>query len=148
MSHFFASGGQSIGASASASVLPMNIQGWFPLGLTDLISLLSKGLSKVFPTPQFKSINSLAFRGQELTPLHFSDQRVKPSSASGPNSVSFYWLEQHWAGGPCWGLLAILLISFLFTGCQVPPLEHESQLPCLSCSFQCPTLYLPHTGTQ
>ena len=38
------SGGQSIGASASTSVLPMNIQGWFPLGLTCLISLLSKGL--------------------------------------------------------------------------------------------------------
>ena len=38
----------SIGVSASASVLPMNIQGWFPLGLTDWISLLSKGLSRVF----------------------------------------------------------------------------------------------------
>ena len=43
-----ASGGQSIGASASTSVLPMNIQGWFPLGLTGLISLVSKGLSRVF----------------------------------------------------------------------------------------------------
>ena len=48
MSQFFASGGQSTGASASASVLPMNIQSWFPLGLTGLISLLSKGLSRVF----------------------------------------------------------------------------------------------------
>ena len=47
-SHLFASGGQSIGASASASVLPMNIQDWFPLGLTGLISLPSKGLSRVF----------------------------------------------------------------------------------------------------
>ena len=46
MSQFLASGGQSIGASAS--VLPMNIQGWFPLGLTGLISLMSKGLSRVF----------------------------------------------------------------------------------------------------
>ena len=45
---FFASGGQSIGVSASASVLPMNIQDWFPLVLTDLISLQSKGLSRVF----------------------------------------------------------------------------------------------------
>ena len=44
----FTSGDQSIGASASASVLPMNIQGWFPLVLTGLISLLSKGLSRVF----------------------------------------------------------------------------------------------------
>ena len=47
MSQFFASGGQSMGASASASVLPMNIQDWFPLGLTGLISLQSKGLSRV-----------------------------------------------------------------------------------------------------
>ena len=46
MSWLFASGGQSIGASASASVLPMNIQDWFPLGLPGLISLQSKGLSK------------------------------------------------------------------------------------------------------
>ena len=44
----FILGGQSIGASASASVLPMNIQGWFHLGLAGLISLLSKGLSRVF----------------------------------------------------------------------------------------------------
>ena len=48
MSRFFTSGGQSLGASTSASVLPVNIQGWFPLGLTGLISLLSKGLSRVF----------------------------------------------------------------------------------------------------
>ena len=47
-SQFFASGGQSIGASASASVLPMNIQDWFSLGLTGWISLQSKGLSRVF----------------------------------------------------------------------------------------------------
>ena len=48
MSQLFASGGQSIGTSASVSVLPMNTQGWFPLRLTGLISLLSKGLSRVF----------------------------------------------------------------------------------------------------
>ena len=48
MSQFFASGGQSIGASASASVLPMNIQDWFPLLLTGLISSQFKGLSRVF----------------------------------------------------------------------------------------------------
>ena len=47
VNQFFTSGGQSIGSSASASVLPMNIQDWFPLGLTGLISLLSKGLSRV-----------------------------------------------------------------------------------------------------
>ena len=48
MSHLFTSGGHSIGASAS--VLPMNIQGWFTLGLTRMISLQSKGLSRVFPS--------------------------------------------------------------------------------------------------
>ena len=44
-------GGQSIGASASLSVLPMNIQGWYPLGLTSWISLQSKGLLRVFSSP-------------------------------------------------------------------------------------------------
>ena len=48
VSQLFISGGQSTGASASASVLPMNIQGWFPLELTGLISLRSKGLLRVF----------------------------------------------------------------------------------------------------
>ena len=48
ISQLFASGGQSIEASTSASVLPKNIQGWFPFGLTGLISLQSKGLSRVF----------------------------------------------------------------------------------------------------
>ena len=48
MTCLFTSGGQNIGASASASVLPMNIQDWFPLELTGFISLQSKGLSRVF----------------------------------------------------------------------------------------------------
>ena len=56
----FVSGGQSTGTSTLASVFPRNIQGWFPLGLTGLISLLSKGLSRVSPAPQFKSTDSLA----------------------------------------------------------------------------------------
>ena len=53
ISPLFASGGQSIGASALATVL-MNIQGWFPFVLTGLISLLSKGLSRVFSTTIWK----------------------------------------------------------------------------------------------
>ena len=48
MIRLFASGGQNIGASALASVIPVNIQSWFPLGLTSLIALQSKGLSRVF----------------------------------------------------------------------------------------------------
>ena len=55
----FASGGQNTGASALASVLPMNIQGWFPLGLIGLMCLLAKGLSRVFSSTIIKSLNSL-----------------------------------------------------------------------------------------
>ena len=54
MSWLFISGGQSIGASASASVLPVTIQGWFPLGLTGLISLQSKALSRIFSSTPFQ----------------------------------------------------------------------------------------------
>ena len=59
MSQFFTAGGQSIGVSASTSVLPMNTQDWSPLGWTGWISLQFKGLSRVSPMPQFKRINSL-----------------------------------------------------------------------------------------
>ena len=61
MSQFLTSGGQSIGASASASVLPVNIQDWFPLRLTDLISLQPKGLSRVLSNTTVESINSSVF---------------------------------------------------------------------------------------
>ena len=67
MSQFFTSGGQSIGVSASASVLPLNIQHWFPLGLTGWISLQFKGLSRVFSNTtvqkhQFFSTQSVFLR--------------------------------------------------------------------------------------
>ena len=73
MSQFFASGGQSIRVSASASVLPMNIQDWFPLGWTGWISLQSKGLSRVFSNTAVQSINSLALNflsSPTLTSIH------------------------------------------------------------------------------
>ena len=72
VSQFFPSGGQSIGVSASVSVLPMNIQDWFPLGLIHLIC--SPGdFQESSPTPQFKSINYLALSllyGPTLTSTH------------------------------------------------------------------------------
>ena len=77
MSHLFASGGQTIGVSASTSVLPMNTQDGSPLGWTGWISLQSKDIQPVqhswecFPTPQFKSINSLA-----LIFLHSSNSHI------------------------------------------------------------------------
>ena len=58
MSQLFASGGQTIGASALTSVPPMNTQDWSPSEWTGWISLQSKGLARVSPTPQFQSINS------------------------------------------------------------------------------------------
>ena len=72
ISQFFASGGQSIGASASASVLPVNIQGWFPLRLTGLISLQSKGLSRDFNTTVKNIISSVLslLYGPTLTSIH------------------------------------------------------------------------------
>ena len=69
MSQLFASGGLSIGVSASASVLPMNIQDWSPLGWTGWISLQSKGLSRVFSNTTVQKLNHhrLALTGEVLT---------------------------------------------------------------------------------
>ena len=64
MSQPFTSGAQSIGASASASVLPMNIQDWFPLELTGLISLQFKGLSRVFSST---TVQKHQFFGAQLS---------------------------------------------------------------------------------
>ena len=64
MRRLFASGGQSLGVSASASVLPINSQGWFPLGLTGLISLLSKGLSRVFSSTTVRKHQFFCTYGQ------------------------------------------------------------------------------------
>ena len=71
VNQFFASGGQSIGASAS--ILPINIQGWFPLGLTGLISLQSKDSQESPPVPELKNMNSSVFSlvcGPTLTSIH------------------------------------------------------------------------------
>ena len=62
MSQFFASGGQSIRAAASAPVLPMNIQGWFTLGLTGLIFLQCKGLSRVFSSTTIQKHQFFSFQ--------------------------------------------------------------------------------------
>ena len=73
LSQFFTLGGQSIGISASISVLPMKIQEWFPLGWTLWIPLLSKELSRVFSNTTCQSINSSAFiflHNPTLTSIH------------------------------------------------------------------------------
>ena len=74
MSLFFPSGGKCIGVSSSASVFPMNIQDWFPLGWTGLISLQLNS-QETSPTPQFKNINSLVLSflySPTLTSIHDS----------------------------------------------------------------------------
>ena len=73
MSQFFESGSQTIGASASASIFPMNIQDWFPLGLTGLISLQPKGLSKVFSNTTVQKhqfFGAQPLYGPTLTSIH------------------------------------------------------------------------------
>ena len=73
MNQFFTSGGQNIGISASASVLPMNIQDWFPLGWLVGSPCSPKDSQESSPTPQFKSINSSVLRflySPTLTSIH------------------------------------------------------------------------------
>ena len=73
MSKLFRLSGQSIGASASASVLPVSIQGWFSLGLTSLICLQARDSQEFSPTPQLKSINASALSllyGSAFTSVH------------------------------------------------------------------------------
>ena len=84
MSHFFTSGGQSIGISASASVLPMNIQDWFPLGWTGCISLQSKGLSRVFSST---TVQKYQFFGTQ--PSLWSNSHIHTWLLEKP------WLWQH-----------------------------------------------------
>ena len=72
MSSLISSSGQSTGTSASVSVLPMSIQDQFPLGLTALISLLSRDTQESSPAPQFKSINSSAFFTVQLSHLYMT----------------------------------------------------------------------------
>ena len=79
MSQFFTSGSQTIRVSASASVLPINIQDWFPLGWTGWISLQSKGLSKVFSNTIVRKYQFLALRflyGSTLTSIHDNQKTI------------------------------------------------------------------------
>ena len=79
MSQFFASGGQSSGVPASASVLPVNIQDWFPSGLTGWVSLQSKGLSRVFCSITIQKHQFFV---------------IQPSLCS-KSPVLTWWLENH-----------------------------------------------------
>ena len=99
VSQFFASRGQSIGVPASASDLPMNIQDWFALRWTGLISCSPRDAQEFSPTTQFKSINSSAF-----------------SFLFGPNFISVhdYWKNHSFDQMDlCWQVMSLLLICCL-----------------------------------
>ena len=85
MSQFFASRGQSIGVSASASVLPMDIQDWFPLGWSGWISLQSKGLSRVFSNTTVPKASILQ------CPAFFTVQFSHPCMTTGETIL---WLDR------------------------------------------------------
>ena len=80
VSQLFASGGQSVGASAAASVLPVlpiNIQDWFPLGLTGLISCLSKGLSRVFSSATVQKCQFISSQPSLWSNSHIQTRRLE-----------------------------------------------------------------------
>ena len=106
MSQLFATGDQSIGASASASVLPMNIQDWSPLGWTDWISLQSKGLSRVFSNTTFQSINS-SVRSFFIVQLSY------PYMTTGKTIALTRWIFVSKVMSLLFNMLSRLVITFL-----------------------------------
>ena len=99
VSQLFSSGGQSIGASASASVLPVSIQGWFPLGLTRLISLLSKGLSRVLSNTtvrKLKETDRISLSCLVEASVAWPSEGEWPDSVLGWDFKSLSSLRQGW----------------------------------------------------
>ena len=96
ISQFFTTGGQSIGASASASVLPMNIQDWFPLRLTGLISLQSKELSRVYSNTrvqkhQFFS-TQLSLWSNSLSLISLKHSFIRPKMNNGEFCIEVHFV--------------------------------------------------------
>ena len=88
VSQLFASDGHSIGTSASASVLPMNIQDWFPLGLTALISLQSKGLSRVFSSTTVRKHQFFGTQPSSWSKSHIHTWLLESHSF---DCMDYYW---------------------------------------------------------
>ena len=105
VSQFFTPGGQSIGASASASLLPINIQDWFPLGLTGWISLLSKRLSKSRFQHHSSKASILwcsAFFLVQLSRAHMTTGKTIPlTTQSSSFSVYLQWSDGTWCHDLC-----------------------------------------------
>ena len=113
MTRLFTSGGQSIGASALASVLPMNIQGWFPLWSTYLISLLSEGLWRVFSSTTIQKHQF--FSAQPFSILTSTlDYRKNHTFDCITEQAHFLTV---FACGSAWNIIAI---QFLFANWKTP----------------------------
>ena len=111
MSRFFASGGQSIGFSASASVLPMNIQDWSPLGWTGWISLQSKGLSRVFYNTTFQ-------KHQFFSAQHFL-QLLHPYMTTGKTIALTRWNFVGKVMSLLFNILSRFVTAFSFQGASI-----------------------------
>ena len=107
MGQLFASGGQSIGVSASTSVLPMNIQDWFPLGWTGWISLQSKGLSRVFSNTTVQKHQLFSTR------LFFSVELSHPYITTGKTIPLTRWTFLGKEMSLLFNMLSRLVITFL-----------------------------------
>ena len=101
MSRLFTSGGQRIGASASASVLPMNIQDWFPLGSTGLISLQSKGLSRVFSSTTIRKHQSPIELFKQTHTRELQSKEVQ----NWTHGIWIWMLQRWFCCDQCWGAL-------------------------------------------
>ena len=108
MSQFFTSGGQSIGVSASASVLPMNIQDWYPLGWTVWISLLPKGLSRVFSNTTVQKHQF--FRAQLYL---YSNSHIHTWMTTGKTKALTRWTFVGKVMSLLFNMLSRLVITFL-----------------------------------
>ena len=94
VSWLFASGDQNVWDSTSASVLPMNIQGWFPLRLTGLISLQSKGLSRVFSNTTIRKYQFFGIQTFLLSSFHTRTWLLEKPSSSFPLNVTLEGLSR------------------------------------------------------
>ena len=108
MSQFFTLGGQSTGVSASGSVLPMNIQDWFPLGWTGLISLQSKGFSRVFSNT---TVQKHQFFGAQFS--LWSNSYLHPYMTTGTTIALTRWTFVGKVMSLLFNMLSRLVITFL-----------------------------------
>ena len=143
MSQFFASGGQSIGVSASASVLPLNIQGWFPLGWTGWISLQSKGLSGVFSNTTVQKHQFLSTQ-----PSLWSSSHIYKWLLEKPLLWLYTSLPAKWC--LCFLILSRFVMLFLLRSKQLlvswlqsPSADFGAQENKICHCFQCSPFYLP-----